>query len=47
MKLLVPEPFGESSDGLGVRDVGNIISCLQEVPDEVAQGVPGGLMKLL
>ena len=28
MELLVPEPLGESSDGLGVSDVGNGISCL-------------------
>ena len=41
------EPFGESGDGLSVSDVGKEISCLREVPDEVAQGVPGGLMKLL
>ena len=28
IELLMPEPFGESSDGLGVGDVGNRISCL-------------------
>ena len=27
-ELLVPEPFGESGDGLGVSDVGNRVSCL-------------------
>ena len=27
-ELLVPEPFGEGSDGLGVDDVGNGVSCL-------------------
>ena len=41
------EPFGESGDGLGVSDVGNKFSCLQEAPDEVMQGLPSGLMKLL
>ena len=46
MELFVPEPFGESGDGLGVSDVGNGISCLRETPDEVAQGLPKGLMKL-
>ena len=34
MELLVSEPFGESGDGLGVYDVGNEISYLQEAPDE-------------
>ena len=28
MELLMPEPFGESGDGLSVSNVGNIISCL-------------------
>ena len=46
-ELLVPEPLGESGDGLGIRDVGNRISCLREAPDEVTQGLSGGLMKLL
>ena len=43
----MPKPFGESGDGLSVSDVGNEISCLREAPDEVTQGLPGGLMKLL
>ena len=43
----MPEPFGESGDGLSVSDDGNKISCLQEAPDEVTQGLLGGLMKLL
>ena len=43
----MPEPLGESGDGLDVSDVGNGISCLQEMPDEVMQGILGGLMKLL
>jgi hypothetical protein len=47
MELLVPEPFGESGDGLGASDVGNGISCLREAPNEVTQGLPEGLMKLL
>ena len=47
MKLLMPEPFGEGSDGLGVGDVWNGVSCLREVPDKVTQGLLGVLMKLL
>ena len=47
MELLMLEPFGEGGDGLGVSDVGNRVSCLQEVSDEVMQGLLGGLMKLL
>ena len=27
MELLMPEPFGEGSDGLGIRDVRNGVSC--------------------
>ena len=34
-KLLVLEPFGEGDDGLGIGDVGDGVSCLREVPDEV------------
>ena len=41
------EPFGEGGDGLGFGDVGNGVSCLQEVPNELMQGLLGGLMKLL
>ena len=47
MELLMLEPFGESSDGLGISDVGNEISCLQEAPNEVMHGLLRGLMKLL
>jgi len=47
MELLVPKPFGESDNGLGINNVGNRVSCLQEAPDEVTQGLLGGLMKLL
>ena len=47
MELLVLEPFGEGGDGLGVGDVGNRVSCLREAPDEVAQGLLEGQMKLL
>ena len=35
-KLLVSEPFGEGSDGLGISNVGDGVSYLQEAPDEVA-----------
>ena len=42
----MPGPFGESSDGLGISDVGNRISCLREAPDEVTQRFPEGQMKL-
>ena len=40
-ELLMPEPFGESGDGLDVSDVGNEVSCLREEPDEVTQGLLG------
>ena len=43
----MPEPLSESNDGLGVSDVGNGISCLQEGPDEVMQGLSEGLMEFL
>ena len=47
MELLIPKPFGESDNGLGINNVGNRVSCLQEAPDEVTQGLLRGLMKLL
>ena len=43
----MPDPFGESGDGLSISDVGNRISCLREASDEVTQGLPEGLMNLL
>ena len=41
------EPFGEGDNGLGVGDVGNTVSFLREMPDEVTQGLLEVLMKLL
>ena len=46
VKLLMSEPFGEGSNGLGIGDVGDKVSCFREAPDEVAQRFPRGLMKL-
>ena len=38
---------GEGGNDLSVGDVGNGVSYLREVPDEVMQELLGGLMKLL
>ena len=44
---MVEEPFGEGRDGLTVADVGDGVPCPREAPNEAAQGLPSGLMKLL
>ena len=35
MELLMPEPFGEGSDGLGISDVRNGVSYFRETPNKV------------
>ena len=44
--LVVEERLSEHDNGLTVADVGVGIRCLREAPDEAAQGIPRGLMKL-